>query len=118
MEKEELMKSKEYWTTKIQIALYEAIENYLSKNKLTRAQLAEQLGVTRGYITQVLNGDFDHKISKMVELAIACNIAPVFSFEPLDKHVARKTKRTRIIKAANSDSKKKLVAKPLVRKRA
>jgi transcriptional regulator with XRE-family HTH domain len=88
MEREELIKSKEYWVANIQIAMFEMIGNYLKENKLTKTQLAEELGVTKGYVTQVLNGDFDHKISKLVELSLACNIAPVFNFVNLDDYVA------------------------------
>ena len=65
--REELLSSKEYWIAKIQIDLFRQFEEYLKENKLNRTQLAEKLGVTKGYISQVLNGDFDHRISKFVE---------------------------------------------------
>ncbi len=42
----------------------------MQKENLTRTKLAEKLHVTKGYVTQVLNGNFDHKLSKLIELAL------------------------------------------------
>lgn len=87
MKRKNLLQSREYWLVQIQNDLYGAIENYMKKKKLNRTKLAEKLGVTKGYITQVLNGDFDHKISKLVDLSLSCNKAPVISFVDLDKYI-------------------------------
>ncbi len=80
MTREELLTSKEYWITKIQLDLFDAIKKYLKKHNLNKTKLSEELGFSKSYITQVLNGDFDHKISKFVELALACNKAPILHF--------------------------------------
>lgn len=80
----ELLKTDTYWITKIQNDLYNAVEDYLKENKMTRKAFAEQLGVSKGYISQVLNGDFNHKLPKLVELAIAIGKAPVFELENLE----------------------------------
>ncbi|MGB8192713.1 MAG: helix-turn-helix transcriptional regulator [Chitinophagaceae bacterium] len=87
MKREDLLKSKEYWMGQIQNDLFEVIQKYMEKNAFNRTQLAAKLNVTKGYVTQVLNGDFDHKISKLVELAIACNAAPLLYFTDLDKYI-------------------------------
>ena len=85
MKREELLKSKEYWITEIQMNLFELIENYLADNKINRNQFAEKLGVTKGYVSQILNGDFDHRISKFVELAISVGKVPRVDFLDFDK---------------------------------
>lgn len=36
-----------------------------------KSQLAEYLGVSKGYVSQLLNGDYDHCMSKFFELALA-----------------------------------------------
>ena len=36
-----------------------------------KSQLAEYLGVSKGYLSQLLNGDYDHCMSKFFELALA-----------------------------------------------
>jgi len=118
MEREELMRSQEYWVTKIQMALFALIGNYLKENNLTKTQLAEKLGVTKGYISQVLNGDFDHKISKLVELSLACNIAPVISFVNLDDHISRDAKRKHLLSVSKKlpEKKKRIIPEQVKKK--
>ena len=53
MKREELLNSKEYWLSKIQIDLFNEIEKYMQRNDLNRTQLAEKLGVSKGYISQI-----------------------------------------------------------------
>lgn len=77
---EELIGTPEYWTTRIQLDLFNHIQNYMQENGLNRAQLAHKLGVTKGYVTQVLNGDFDHRLSKLVELSLAVGLIPQLEF--------------------------------------
>ena len=69
MKREELLNSKEYWLSKIQIDLFNEVEMFMEKNNLNRTQLAEKLGVSKGYISQILNGNADHRISKLIELS-------------------------------------------------
>lgn len=86
---QELLHTETYWTAKIQAELFAAVEDYLKENKLTRKAFAAQLGVSKGYVTQVLNGDFNHKISKLVELSLAIGKAPVFELENLEETVEK-----------------------------
>ena len=81
----ELLSSKEYWLATIQLDLYAQLEAYMKENGVNRTQLAEKLGVTKGYVTQVLNGDFDHKISKLVELSLAIGLVPRLNYKPLEQ---------------------------------
>ncbi len=59
------------------------METYLKENKLTRTELAKQLGVSKGYVSQILNGDYDHKLSKLMELSLAIGYKPRIVFEPI-----------------------------------
>lgn len=81
--KEMKFKSPEYWTQLIQIMLYNKIQEYLDANGMTKKEFAEKLGVSKGYVSQILNGDFDHKLSKISELAIACELIPKVEFIPI-----------------------------------
>lgn len=87
MKRKELIKSKEYWISKIQLDLFEMIENYRKENNLTKTQLAEKLGVSKGYISQILNGNFDHKISKLVDLALAFDKVPLLEYENVNNYI-------------------------------
>ena len=105
MTHEELLSTPEYWTTKIQIDLFSKVEQYIKENNLTKTEFAKKLGVSKGYITQVLNGDFDHRISKLAELAIAIGYYPDFEFMPMSK--CKNSDRDRII--ANIQSRLKSI---------
>ena len=78
----ELIETPEYWITRIQLDLYTQLQNYMKENGLNRTQLAEKLGVTKSYVTQILNGDFDHRLSKLVELSLAVGLIPKMEFIP------------------------------------
>ena len=65
------MKSPEYWEAKTQIELYNLAENFMAVTDRHKSQLAEYLGVSKGYVSQLLNGDYDHRMSKFFELALA-----------------------------------------------
>lgn len=83
----ELAASSEYWLTKIQNELYACVEEYLEKNRLTRTQFAQELNVSKGYVSQILNGDFDHKLSKLIDLSLAVGIVPNVKFQPTADYV-------------------------------
>lgn len=85
MKREELMQSPEYWTSEIQMELFREIEKYMQTKGINRAQFAEYLGCTRGYVTQLLNGDFDNKLSKLVSLSLKIGKIPVIKFEDVDE---------------------------------
>lgn len=85
MKRDELLKSDEYWVLKIQMGLFAAIEDYMLAKGLNRSQLAQELGVTKGYVSQVLAGNFDHRISKMVSLALKVGRVPDIDFKSINK---------------------------------
>jgi transcriptional regulator with XRE-family HTH domain len=93
--RKELISSKEYWMVQLQTSLFAEVQKYLSENKLTQSDFAKQLNVSKGYISQILNGDFDHKISKLIELSLAIGKAPVIHFDNLEIHYKRPKKKTR-----------------------
>lgn len=87
MTREELLKSPEYWTSELQLELYRQIESYMKEHKMNKTQLAEHLGCSKGYVTQLLCGDFDHKLSKFFELSLAINKIPEFTFSDADEYI-------------------------------
>ncbi len=54
MERKELLKQESYWLAKIQLDLYGQIEKHLVVNNLSKTAFAEKLGVSKGYVSQVL----------------------------------------------------------------
>ena len=84
MSRKEILSSPEYWIGKSQIDLYNCAENFMATNNLSRSQLANHLGVSKGHVSQLLNGDYDHKLSKFIELALAFGYVPKIEFQPIE----------------------------------
>ena len=93
MTRADLLKSPNYWTASIQAALYGCAEKYMAENGMNRSQLAEYLGVSKGYVSQLLNGDYDHKISKLADLALKFNVVPHFDFRPVQSYIEEDAQR-------------------------
>ena len=82
--REELISSKEYWVTNIQLKLFAEVEAYMKEHKMNRTQFAEYLGCSKGYVTQLLSGDYDNKLSKLVELSLSIGKIPELKFVDVD----------------------------------
>lgn len=89
MKKNRLSASKKYWLKKIQIELYNELHDYMEANNLKQDDLAQKLGVSKGYISQLLNGNFDHKISKLVDLAFLMDKVPVINYPQYVNYVQK-----------------------------
>ncbi|MDD4754568.1 MAG: helix-turn-helix transcriptional regulator [Prolixibacteraceae bacterium] len=85
--REELLKTEEYWFETIQNEIYRQVEAYLRENNLTQSQFAEKLGVTKGYVSQILNGNYNATLKKLIELSLTIEIAPVFDFQNLNEYI-------------------------------
>lgn len=84
MTREELLNSSAYWTTKIQLDLYSHVRKYMSDNGINNTELAKMLGVSKGYVSQLLNGDYNHRLSKLVELALKIGLRPNIFYTPVN----------------------------------
>lgn len=84
MNRKEVLKSPEYWTAKTQIELYNQAKRFMKESGRNQTQLADYLGVSKGYISQLLNGDYDHRLSKFFELALAFGVVPQIEFVPVE----------------------------------
>ncbi|MDE7180657.1 MAG: helix-turn-helix domain-containing protein [Muribaculaceae bacterium] len=96
MERKTILSSPEYWIAKTQINLYNCAENFMETHKFNRVQLANHLGVSKGYVSQLLNGDYDHKLSKFFELALAFGYVPKIEFRPIKEVIADDAKEYKI----------------------
>ena len=87
--REELIQSKEYWVTTIQLKLFSEVEAFMKAHRMNRTQFAEYIGCTKGYVTQLLSGEYDNKISKLVELSLAIGRVPELTFVDADSFIAK-----------------------------
>lgn len=102
MTREELLKSPAYWTAGLQMELYRQIADFMEAHHMNKTQLAEYLGCSKGYVTQLLSGDFDHKLSKFVELSLAVGKIPEVSFTDVEQYILS-DQREYTLQTSNSD---------------
>ncbi len=88
IKREQLLRSEVWYTVKTQQKLFRAVDAYLKKEGMSRQAFAEKLGVSKGRMSQILNGDFNGRLDRLVELALAAGTAPVIEFRDLDDYVA------------------------------
>ena len=111
MTREELMQMPEYWTEQIQLSLYRAAESFMTKNHMNRTQLAAYLGVSKGYVSQLLNGDYNYSISKLVELAIKLNCVPNLELKPMATR-AKKEQPKMVVRRVSSPKRQTAIEYP------
>ncbi|MEI6886248.1 MAG: helix-turn-helix transcriptional regulator [Bacteroidota bacterium] len=85
----ELIQTPEYWIETIQNELFREVHNYLHEHGMNQTQFADQLGVSKGYISQILNGNFNFTLSKLVELSLAIGVVPKLAFEKIEETTAQ-----------------------------
>lgn len=57
MEREDILRTANYWATSIQIELYNCAIKSMEKNGMDATQFAEYLGVSKEYVSLLLSGD-------------------------------------------------------------
>ena len=81
--KNEIIKSPDYWLTKIQNELFRELTDYMKRNSINQNDIAKKLNVSRGYINQVLNGNFNFTLKKLIELSLAMDKTPSVTFNKI-----------------------------------
>lgn len=85
MTRAEILSSPEYWITHIQIEVCRCADAFMKAHNMNRAQLADYLGVTQGAISQMLAGNYNCSLSKLVDIAIRLGYVPKIDFTPLSE---------------------------------
>ena len=74
--REQLYKAPEYWLERIQNDIFRMVHHYMEEKHLNQSALAKELGVSKGYISQIVNGNFNFSLTKLIELSLALGVAP------------------------------------------
>jgi transcriptional regulator with XRE-family HTH domain len=83
--REELLRSPEYWFEEAQNELYRQVVEYKERKEINQTQLAEELGVTKGYVSQILKGEFNYTLKKLIEISMAIGQVPKIEYSSLEK---------------------------------
>ncbi|MBK6285471.1 MAG: helix-turn-helix transcriptional regulator [Draconibacterium sp.] len=91
LKREELVTKPEYWLETIQNEIFRQVTAYL-KDNMTQNQLADQLGVTKGYVSQIAKGEFNY-LKKLIKLSLAVGKVPVINFMPLAEIISTESEK-------------------------
>lgn len=85
---DQLVKTPEYWMETIQNELYRQVKKYMDEKDINQSELAKELNVTKGYISQVLNGNFNYTLRKLIDLSLAVGVAPDLQFTSFEDYLS------------------------------
>ncbi len=81
--REEILRSPEYWFEEAQNELYRQVVAYKEQKGINQTELAKELGVSKGYVSQVLKGEFNYTLKKLIELSLAVGKVPQIEYKPI-----------------------------------
>lgn len=84
LSKKDLYKTSEYWVEELQNEIFRQVMNYMQKNDLNQNELANKWGVSKGYISQILSGNCNFSLKKLVELSLALEKIPIVKYMPIN----------------------------------
>lgn len=96
LKKEELQKTPEYWLETIQNELYQLVVDYMERQGINQTELAEKLGVSKGYISQILKGQFNYTLKKLIELSLAMDRVPNLQFQQYEDFTSVENKKNSV----------------------
>ncbi|MDR3693518.1 helix-turn-helix transcriptional regulator [Mucilaginibacter sp.] len=76
MKREDILRRPAYWFEHEQNELYTQVTDYMERENINRTELASMLNVSKGYITQLLKGNYNYTLKKWIELCLAIGIVP------------------------------------------
>ena len=86
--REELLKTPEYWFEQAQNELYRQVTEFMKQEGINQTQLAEKLGVSKGYISQIMKGEFNYTLKKLIELSMAIGKVPRINYKDIDEVIS------------------------------
>ena len=86
--REGLLKTTEYWFEQAQNELYRQVTEFMKQEGINQTQLAEKLGVSKGYISQIMKGEFNYTLKKLIELSMAIGKVPRINYKDIDEVIS------------------------------
>ena len=91
--REHLLRNERFWTETIQNKIYNDLASYIKTEKISQKEIANRLGVSKGRISQILNGsNLNFRIDTLVKICLAINKVPNFKFEDIKSFIELDTK--------------------------
>jgi transcriptional regulator with XRE-family HTH domain len=84
MTREKLLKSPAYWFEYEQNELFRQVSEYMERENINQTELAAKLNVSKGYISQILNGNFNYTLKKLIEICLAIDLIPKIKYTKVE----------------------------------
>jgi transcriptional regulator with XRE-family HTH domain len=101
--REELLKSPEYWFEHAQNDLYGQVVAFMEKEGINQSELAVRLGVTKGYVSQILKGEFNYTLKKLIELSLAIGKVAKIEYLPMGSILEEESKSKYMLYAEHGE---------------
>ncbi|MEX1275903.1 MAG: helix-turn-helix transcriptional regulator [Bacteroidota bacterium] len=88
-----LLDIEEDWSATLEQQLLDIRENIaqqMEKKNISRAALATMLGSSRAYVSQLLNGNENIRLSTLFKVAFALDLRPLIQFTSIDDEIVQK----------------------------
>jgi transcriptional regulator with XRE-family HTH domain len=92
-ERKEMYNWPEYWLERIQNEIYRAATQYMENENLNQNGLAEHLKVSKGYVSQILNGNFNFSLSTLINICLKLNVVPEFELKTVEEFMEKEELR-------------------------
>ena len=91
--REHLLRNERFWIETIQNKIYNDLASYIKTEKISQKEIAKRLGVSKGRISQILNGsNLNFRLDTLVKICLAINKVPNFKFEDIKSFIESDTK--------------------------
>ncbi len=80
LSREELLKHPNFLLSSYQNDIYNLLMDYKESKGLSKSEIAKELGVSKSYVSQILNGDFNFTLKKIIQLGLATGKVPYLEF--------------------------------------
>jgi transcriptional regulator with XRE-family HTH domain len=87
--KHKLFKHPDYLLSKYQAEVYRQLRQYMDDHGFTQKEVAKHLGVSGSYVNQILKGNFNFTLKKLIELSLMMGKIPTLEFMNIDDYLAR-----------------------------
>jgi transcriptional regulator with XRE-family HTH domain len=98
--RQELFKTPNYLLTKYQNEIFRQLDAYMRQHGLSQKEIAEKLGVSNAYVSQILNGNFNFTLKKLIEIGLMMGRVPSIEFLTKDDFEQKEKKKTLAVKAS------------------
>ena len=97
LSRENLLKTPEYWFEGEQNELYRQVLNYLEKENITKSELAKRLNVSKGRISQILDGEYNYSLKKLIDICLTIGLVQQIKYSTINEILKEDAEKKNLI---------------------